>query len=63
MTAATLKSMHDELTMYDNTFRNILYGVGAKQELVDAMMAHDVYMNLDDAIAHGIINSQEINVI
>lgn len=63
MTAATLKSMHDELTISDNTFRTILHGVGVSQSLIDTMMSRDVYMGLEDAIANGIINSQETNVI
>lgn len=63
MTAATLKSMHDELTIFDNTFRTILSGVGVSQNLIDTMMSRDVYMGLDDAIANGIINSQETDVI
>ena len=63
MTAATLKSMHDELTIFDNTFRNILSGVGVSQSLIDTMMSRDVYMGLDEAISNGIINSQETDII
>lgn len=63
MTASTLKSMHDELTMYDNTFRSILRGVGVDVELIERMMNGDVYMNAEEAIAKGIVHSIETQLI
>lgn len=63
MTASTLKSMHDELTMFDNTFRSILRGVGVDPELIERMMNGDVYMSAEEAIAKGIVHSIETQLI
>ena len=63
MTANTLKSMHDELTMFDNTFRSILKTVGVDGGLIEKMMHGDVYMSSEEAISKGIAHSIETQVI
>lgn len=63
LTTAELRKMHDELSLYNGVFREILEGIGLDSHTVDRMLSEDVYLNAEEAISLGIVHSIETEII
>ena len=63
LTAVELQKMHDELSLSDGVFRELMANVGLDQETIERMLASDTYVNAEEAISLGIINSIETAII
>jgi ATP-dependent Clp endopeptidase proteolytic subunit ClpP len=63
LTAVELQKMHDELSMCDDVFRELMANVGLDQATIERMLASDTYVNAEEAISLGIINSIETAII
>lgn len=63
MTVQVLQSMVDEMSMFNNTFRKLLAGVGLSADMIEKIMTTDVYMNAEEAISLGVIHSIETEII
>jgi ATP-dependent protease ClpP protease subunit len=63
LTPKELKLMYEELEMFNGMFKRILKNVGVPDTECDKMMSDDVYLNAEEAISLGIINSIETEII
>jgi ATP-dependent protease ClpP protease subunit len=63
LTAVELQKMHDELSLSDGVFRELMANVGLDQATIERMLASDTYVNAEEAISLGIINSIETEII
>jgi len=63
MTVQVLQSMVNEMSMFNNTFRKLLAGVGLSSEMIEKIMTTDVYMNAEEAISLGVMHSIETEII
>jgi len=63
LTVSELKKMHDELSMHDGAFREILAGVGLPGNVIDRMLSEDVYVNAEEAISLGLMHALETDYI
>ena len=63
LTPKELKLMYEELEMFNGMFKRILKNVGVSDTECDKMMSDDVYLNAEEAISLGIINSIETEII
>jgi ATP-dependent protease ClpP protease subunit len=55
--------MRDELSLSDGVFRELMANVGLDQATIERMLASDTYVNAEEAISLGIINSIETEII
>lgn len=63
LTAVELQKMHDELSLSDGVFRELMANVGLDHATIERMLASDTYVNAEEAISLGIINSIETAII
>ena len=63
LTAVELQKMHDELSMCDGVFRELMAKVGLDQATIERMLASDTYVNAEEAISLGLMNSIETAII
>lgn len=63
LTAVELKKMHDELAMCDGVFRELLGNAGLDGATIERMLASDTYVNAEEAISLGLMNSIETEII
>ena len=63
ITADQLKTLLDEMYASNRTFEKILFGVGVPAFKVAEMLSKDVYLGADEAIALGIMQEIETEII
>ena len=63
LTVEELRKMHDELSRCNDVFRELLSGLGLDSAMVERMLSGDVYVNAQEAVSLGIMNSIETEII
>ena len=63
LTVVELRQMHAELASYDKVFREVLRSAGLGDADVERMLSGDVYVNAEEAVSLGLMNSIETEYI
>lgn len=63
VTRDVLMKMCDELKVYDDKFRDIMWGAGLPMDLIEQSMHTDVYLGVSEAMKYGLVQSVEQDII